>query len=77
MAILTEDGDRVTPLQAAKMMIWYGAILAQDYPLGNLKGEEGNILSPELTEKERKKIQAHIWPQIKRLEKFFGIEHLV
>lgn len=78
MAIISEvTEEKVTPLQAAKMMIWYGAVLAQDYPDGNMKGGEGNVLLPELTERERQQIQDHIWPQIDRLVKFFGIEELV
>ena len=76
MAIYTTDGLRVTPLQAAKLFVVYGGILADDALVFAQSDEEGNVIAHGFTEREAQEIARHIPRQIDRVMKFLGVEDL-
>ena len=75
MAIFNSDGVKVTPLQAAKLLVAFSGTVAADYAYYAYEGDE-NILLPGFTERELGLITGHVQNQLVRVRRFLNIEKL-
>ena len=74
--ITTTQGIRVSPVQAAKLLVVYGGVTAQMGLDATYEQGLDTVLVAGMTQKEYDQIARHIPKQIDRVLKLLLVEHL-